>query len=100
MYFFSKVKKKKSMTKFLFTFISLKQAPKSLHPTHTPHTDKTCEPPDCFFFFFLKGNNYRNFWCKLLAITVASGTKTEGDTRVAYLDEGWLSFFQFLSKGL
>lgn len=55
--FCSKVKKN-LMTNLLFSFIFLKQIPKHLHPTHTPHSDKTCEPSDCFFF---KGNNFGNF---------------------------------------
>lgn len=28
---------------------SFKVNSQCLHPTHTPHTEKTCEPPDCFF---------------------------------------------------
>lgn len=65
--------------------ISLQQTPKPLHPSHTPHTDKTCEHPDCFF---LRETTLETSWYKLLVITAASDPKTERERSAVYSEEG------------
>ena len=90
---------KKKRQIFLKPFFLYSKPPQTLTSPHTPNTDKTCEPPDCLFFFW-REITLEVSWCKLLAITTAAGPQAEGDTRVDYSDEGQLQFSQLLSKGL